>query len=728
MIIEGTSGDDQLSGSSGNDTITPYANDVWDRIYGSFGDDVIIFSQNGSRDYYRFDYASFDISLTVTIGPNQNTISSANFTDTLRNLNSGESEDGFEFVGGSHGDIFNITSQSGQYFLLRGLSGANEYNLTFQGGDISLDFNWGSYSRSTQALNIDVAAGRIYNNGSGNAEQFTLTGETGGLIIGGTQNADTIIGSALTEALQGFEGNDTIDGGGGADWILFRESGYGSVDVDLNIGTAIGSYRGADFTYSLSNIEGVNGSNHNDFIRGDGADNSLVGDGGNDRLFGGDGNDTLIGGDGGDSLIGGNGSDALTGGNGDDTLDGSAGDRTTEGYGDYMRPGSGQNTIIGNEDLYLALNGIELEYGDVSGSGGLVFTMGANGSGTVVSTNAGVVTDTFTFVQGLLGSPDADVFHLNSTDNPTSASGMGGDDTIYGDSLADSLFYRLGGNVDTLGVTIIFDAIGTGTAIDNFGDTDTFYGIEAAIGSLYDDVIVGSDGSEFFFTEDGSDRITGAGGDDTLVAGGGSDTLIGGAGDDHLFGDSGEHGIVISELGTEAELRDLIYGGEGNDYLNGGGGNDELRGDAGHDTLEGGLGVDDLFGGGGDDQLSGQALSDLLFGGDGSDFINGGFGYDRVNGGAGADRFFHVGVAGHGSDWIQDYGAAQGDVLQFGGTASRDQFQVNFTETATAGEAGIEEAFVIYRPTGQILWALVDGAGQAEINLLLAGVTYDLLG
>ena len=34
---------------------------------------------------------------------------------------------------------------------------------------------------------------------------------------------------------------------------------------------------------------------------------------------------------------------------------------------------------------------------------------------------------------------------------------------------------------------------------------------------------------------------------------------------------------------------------------------------------------------------------------------------------------------------------------------------------------------MIYRPTGQIIWALVDGAGQDEINLKIGGNTFDLL-
>ncbi|MEQ9696012.1 hypothetical protein WNE31_17575, partial [Shimia sp. SDUM112013] len=105
----------------------------------------------------------------------------------------------------------------------------------------------------------------------------------------------------------------------------------------------------------------------------------------------------------------------------------------------------------------------------------------------------------------------------------------------------------------------------------------------------------------------------------------------------------------------------------------------------------------------------------------------------RVNGGAGADRFFHIGIRDHGSDWIQDYNAAEGDVLVFGiGTATADQFQINTTHTTSptgerSGDDNVEEAFVIYRPTGQIMWALVDGAGQDNINIRIAGVEYDLL-
>jgi Ca2+-binding RTX toxin-like protein len=215
----------------------------------------------------------------------------------------------------------------------------------------------------------------------------------------------------------------------------------------------------------------------------------------------------------------------------------------------------------------------------------------------------------------------------------------------------------------------------------------------------------------------GADRLEGTAGADTLRGMDGADTLIGGEGDDFLYGGA-----------TEADLRDVMFGGAGNDTLEAGWGNDELNGGAGNDWLDGGFGSDTMIGNDGNDMLSGGAGSDLMFGGPGNDTLNGGFGFDRMNGGAGADRFFHLGVADHASDWVQDYNAADGDVLVFGRAgATRAQFQINEASTPNAGSAGVDEAFVIYRPTGQIMWALVDGAAQGQINVQIGGQVFDLL-
>ncbi len=232
-----------------------------------------------------------------------------------------------------------------------------------------------------------------------------------------------------------------------------------------------------------------------------------------------------------------------------------------------------------------------------------------------------------------------------------------------------------------------------------------------------DRLLTGTTGNDTLEVHSGNNRLEGGSGRDTLLGGDGVDTLIGGEGNDSIIG-----GTSVNDL------RDVVFGGDGNDTIDGGYGNDELRGDAGNDDIAGGFGADTVIGGTGDDVMTGSAFGDLIFGGDGFDFVNGGFGSDRVNGGADGDRFFHLGIADHGSDWIQDYNAAEGDVLVYGGAATRDQFQVNVTNTASAGADGVNEAFVIYRPTGQILWALVDGDGQSEINIRIGGQEFDLLG
>lgn len=231
------------------------------------------------------------------------------------------------------------------------------------------------------------------------------------------------------------------------------------------------------------------------------------------------------------------------------------------------------------------------------------------------------------------------------------------------------------------------------------------------------DRLIGGAGDDTIWGRGGDDRIEGGDGNDTIHAGDGTDTILGGAGDDFIYcGDS------------TADLRDIALGLDGNDWIEGGYGNDLLRGGEGDDMVLGGFGVDIVIGGPGNDVLTGSAYSDLIFGNDGDDFVNGGFGHDRVNGGPGADRFYHLGIFDHGSDWIQDYRHGEGDVLLF---ANRDalpeQFKVNYANTPNAGLAAVAEAFIIYLPTNQIMWALVDGGAQPQITVEIAGTYYDLL-
>ncbi|MGY3868512.1 VWA domain-containing protein [Aeromonas crassostreae] len=117
------------------------------------------------------------------------------------------------------------------------------------------------------------------------------------------------------------------------------------------------------------------GSDHNDIITGNAADNILSGGEGNDTLSGLGGKDLLDGGAGNDTLSGGEGDDILYGQAGNDILDGGIGDDTLIG-------GLGADTLIGGtgRDTFKWLAG------EADGSTDILtdFTLGAGSNGDVL--------------------------------------------------------------------------------------------------------------------------------------------------------------------------------------------------------------------------------------------------------------------------------------------------------------------------------------------------------
>ncbi|MDP7150637.1 MAG: nidogen-like domain-containing protein [Paracoccaceae bacterium] len=193
---------------------------------------------------------------------------------------------------------------------------------------------------------------------------------------------------------------------------------------------------------------------------------------------------------------------------------------------------------------------------------------------------------------------------------------------------------------------------------------------------------------------------------------------------DISLGNTGRQGLWAFEvrdgLVSGMTLEDsVINGTAASDTIIAGDADDFIFGGAGRDVITGGFGADQINGESGGDSLTGSARADVLIGGAGDDFLNGGWGFDRLTGGDGADRFFHLGVPDHGSDWVTDYSAVEGDVLVFGGSAIAEDFIVQYATTEGAGADWTREAFVTYIPTGEILWALVDGEGE-EILLRLS--------
>lgn len=421
-----------------------------------------------------------------------------------------------------------------------------------------------------------------------------------------------------------------------------------------------------------------------------------TGTAGPDSLTGTEGEDVILGLGGDDTIDGLGSADALDGGSGNDTITGGAGNDDIDG-------GTGRDVIdagAGNDDISPGADVDEITTGDgndlISGPGS--------------SLNGDVITDLsdrdaiFIRTEMFNGTPT--LTYDSFSDQTRLAADLEGEDGF------DDFNLFFSGDVSDRGIEIIQQGEDIGIGITNFTGTG---GNDDLTGNALNNVINGLGGD---------DTLRGDDGDDVLNAGDGTDTINGGTGNDTISG--GE---------TAADRRDTIFAGAGDDSVDGGHGNDQIFGEAGNDRLAGGFGVDEIEGQEGDDVITGSAFSDLVFGGAGNDFVNGGFGFDRINGGTGADKFFHVGVEGHGSDWIQDYLAPAGDVLFFGNArATASNFQVNFTHTTSpegerAGDDDVEEAFVIYKPTGQIMWALVDGGGQEEINLMISGnaEVFDLL-
>ena len=656
-------GSDTLNGAGGNDLLNPGDNDEgYDLIIGSAGNDTITYADSGDMDFHETTYTQLGVAGPINANLNgqtgSGTVVKPNGTDTFLNVGNA-----MDYGMGLHGTNGNdtVTAVSTGYIQINTGPGNDVLNLTAANGTIRLLANYFAESSGpTEAFEVDLAAGVISQDGYGGSDTLNITYDGGRIELRGTDFADTLRGDDNDNRFILEEGvGDIADGRGGYDVVRYDRNGVESVNVNLATGTATGTWDGNAFSHTLLNIEEVWGSRDgDDVLRDSDGRNRLEGRGGNDSLYGGNGRDTLDGGD------------------GDDLLDASAGTPESQGDGDHTRPGLGTDTIIGSEDLWNSGEGTDLQYMNIEGTGGLTFNIDLNGSGTVTSVN-GNVNDNFTFMNWFLGSADGDVFNGSDVDRFQGYAGRDGADTINGGDGFDRVHYDF--EIEDLGGGTGINAnFNTGQIVDTQGNIDVITGIESIRGSTANDIITASELTSRVDLrgEEGDDRITGGLANDELYGGEGRDTLIGGNGNDYIEGGS-----------SEDDLRDVVFGGEGNDDIDGGYGNDELRGDAGNDTIAGGFGVDTVIGGAGNDVMTGSAFSDLVFGGDGDDFVNGGFGSDRINGGDGADRFFHIGVAGHGSDWIQDFDNAEGDVLLYGGNATINQFQVNVANTANAGDA-----------------------------------------
>jgi VCBS repeat-containing protein len=238
----------------------------------------------------------------------------------------------------------------------------------------------------------------------------------------------------------------------------------------------------------------------------------LDGGSNNDALTGSAAPDVFIGGAADDTLIGGAGSDVLRGGAGNDTIDGGAG-----------------TDLLDLSDATTALN----------------FTLTQSSSNTVVNLSAaGLGTDTYRNIEGVIGSAFADT--LNGSSGSDVIRGGGGDDAIDGGGGTDLIDFS--DATGAINFTLVQSSSTTAVNLSAVGlGTDSYKNIEGVIGTAFADTLNGSAAA---------DTLKGGNGNDVIVAGAGNDILVGGSGADVLTGGAGSDTFVY--LKTDAAAVDTI--------------------------------------------------------------------------------------------------------------------------------------------------------------------------
>ena len=664
--LYGFGGNDTLDGGGGKDRL--WGGDGDDKIIFGTGESGLAtrgtyYSEQGADDIYmgdewgwlRYDEVASNRGILVNFTGSEKSYDSYSINGVLQSgvtLSSftvldqfGDIDEYFEAADGGHfwGSALDDVFISDEHFWWS-TSGGHDLIIAGEGSSGVLEVNTDTaVSWSLQSNTYDYV-GR-----DGQNYTVTVQGQLTGLQ--GDDGDDVLIGNDSDNRLGGGRGDDVLTGGEGYDTFRIWDTAGSITITDYKSGEKIefnddiGFLRADSFTatYTASTdqtaiemtlagttytpvyltgefvINGLRAPSGDDYeltlldpvlnepntILGTSGDDELYGFGGNDTLDGGGGKDTLIGGDGDDTLIGGDGRDRLIGGTGDDVLDASTGSKETQDWGDIVKAGLGNDTIIGHEAAWIADNagekrpdgesysGLDIIYDDtdVNNGAGIIAIFTEDGrSGTVTSrlqsSEIMWFEDTFTFADRIEGTQYDDLI-TGSNQRTETFVGEGGNDTIDGFSFWDeqtqtgwdTIDYRYEEAGDAaVGVHV---NLSTGTATDTFGDTDTLLHIDGAYGSDANDVLIGNDRSNWLSGEDGNDALD---------------------------------------------------GGEGNDWLYGGAGDDTLGGGGGGDTLEGGLGFDVLNGGDGDDLLNGGA--DV-------DWIRPGYGSDRVDGGTGSNTVLY---------------------------------------------------------------------------------------
>ena len=485
----------------------------------------------------------------------------------------------------------------------------------------------------------------------------TITGDSDVTTAESTAYADHITGTSGADTLRGGAGNDTINGGGGNDMLIGGAGGdilnggdgtdtvsyagsAAAVTVTVN-GSASGGDAAGD---TLSNIENIIGSAHNDTLTGDGSVNILTGGAGDDTLTGGGGADTF-------HLEMRNGTDTIS--SFEEGTDKLAFSETVTHIG-YYRDNSGGKMHLWSEYGKIAVLDWDQHSSDHGSGNGRGFNNSFN-QGRLGTSDTKLAGDKALHLRG--GANSGDFANITGT---TAASdggnGAGGRWALMQGDSADNSMYGAGGR-DTL-MGFAGDDNLYGNLRDDGDDNDNFNGQTNRLGGADDqDLLSGGLGNDFLYGDFGNDVLIGGDGRDLLEAGAGTADK-GSADANSYIWNSWLQGTILSPQVINQQSHYLSNANS--DYFNGLGGDDRLLSNLGDDVIFGGAGDDWIVSFQGKNILNGGAGNDKIGGGSGADLLIGGAGTDELYGNGGNDTFLLDSTASSGNwDTVVDFASGE---------------------------------------------------------------------
>jgi len=532
-VLLGWTGNDTLINSTGNDTLSGQFGDDIYRIREGYGDALISNADLGNGyDVIEFDGAISPADITVSQSGNDLllTINATNEVITVSRHFSNQFNSAIEEVKFSDGtswttstieNIITAQNEPREDNVLGGGSSDDTYLINIGDGNT---FITGEYDGVENEMDND----RIVFGEGISPQDLTFVREGVDLVatIGVTGETVTVPRHFETRYFDDYER--------GRLWQVeaFEFSNGTRIDMNNIVYANSAATDGADtisFNNSGDSIEALAGD---DDIRGGRGDDYIDGGDDDDIIYGEGGNDILITGHGNDTVYGGNGDDMILITSKEDDHDTAVGGAGSDTY--FYGQGSGDVTIT--ESIYFDGSDADRLIFDegIDPSDVLVSRDGRNLLLTIQSTGA-VITVTDAYISGQYFNKLESVFFSDGTEwdrNTVRSMTVGatdGNDVITADEF-----------------------VGTATRqpLSGLGGNDTIYGNDARnrlLGGEGDDTIYGGAGNDTLQGESGDDQLEGGSGDDFLYGGEGNDALIGWVGDDTYFYNQGDGSDTIIE-------------------------------------------------------------------------------------------------------------------------------------------------------------------------------------